>query len=106
MEKLIDGKLYDTDSAELITSTYPNGTQDRGNFRFLKESLYVTENGSYFIAGEGGAKTKYSQPAASGGTTGGEDIRAVTEEEAFQWCQRRGEVDAAREHFPGHFEPA
>jgi hypothetical protein len=106
MEKLIDGKLYSTDNAELITSTYPNGTQDRSNFRFLKESLYVTENGSYFIAGEGGAKTKYSQPAATGGTTGGEDIRAVSEEEAFDWLQRHDEVQTAREHFPQQIEPA
>jgi len=106
MEKLIDGKLYSTDNAQLITSTYPNGTQDRSNFRFLKESLYVTENGAYFIAGEGGPRTKYSQPAATGGTTGGEDIRVLSEDDAFEWCQRHDKVATAREHFPDHFDPA
>jgi len=106
MEKLIDGKLYDTDSAELITSTYPNGTQDRSDFRFLREQLYVTENGFYFVAAKGGAKTKLSQPAATGGTTGGAEIRPLSEQEAFEWCQRRDAIDAAREHFPQHIEPA
>jgi hypothetical protein len=106
MEKLIDGKLYDTEQAELITEVYPNGTRDLSNFRFLREQLYVTESGSYFIAGKGGAKTKYSQTAAGGGTTGGKDIRAVTEKQAFQWCQRHDAVETAREHFPQHIEPA
>jgi len=36
----------------------------------------------------------------------GEDIRALSEQDAFEWCQRRGKVDTAREHFPDHFEPA
>ena len=106
MEKLIDGKLYLTDSAELIAETYPNGTRDRSDFRFLREQLYVTDNGAYFIAAKGGPKTKYSQPAATGGTTGGEEIRALPEQDAFEWCQRHDEVDAAREHFSQHIEPA
>ena len=106
MKKLIDGKLYDTESADLIASVYPNGTQDQSNFHFLRERLYCTESGRYFIAGVGGPKTTYSQPAASGGVTGGEDIRAVTEEQAFAWCERHNAVDVAQEHFADRIEPA
>jgi len=106
MEKLIDGKLYDTDNATLLASAYPNGTQDRSNFHFLWERLYVTENGRYFVAGEGGAKTRYSKPAATGGVKGGEDIRSLSAQEAFEWCQQHDKVEAAREHFTEHIEAA
>ena len=106
MKKLIDGKLYDTDSAELIASVYPNGTQDQSNFRFLRERLYRTASGRWFIAGVGGAKTSYSQPAASGGVTGGEDIRAVTDKQAFAWLERHNCVEEAQDYFADRIEPA
>ena len=106
MKKLIDSKLYDTDSAQLITSVYPNGTRDRSDFQFLKERLFQTKSGRYFIAGEGGPRTSYRQPAPAGGMTGGEDIRAVTEAEAYEWCQEHGAVDAALEHFEDYIEIA
>jgi len=103
MEKLIDGKLYSTDEAERV-ATWRN-VADRSNFNYCREELYRTDSGRWFIYGSGGAKSKYSETTAHG-TEGGEDIRAVTPDEAFQWCQRKNKTEAAREHFPGHFEPA
>ncbi len=103
MEKLIDGKLYSTDEAERV-ATWRN-VPDRSDFNYCREELYRTDSGRWFIYGTGGARSKYSERTHDG-TTGGEDIRAVSEKQAFQWCQKKNQTDAAREHFPGHFEPA
>ena len=104
MQKLIDGKLYDTNEAELIASW--STFQDKRDFNFFEEKLYRTESGAWFLYGSGGASSKYSQPAASGGMTGGEDIRPLSESEVFEWCERRNQVEVALEYFPDMVEPA
>jgi len=107
MEKLIDGKLYSTDEAERI-ATWRNMSFRRENSPgpgHCQEELYRTDNGSWFIYGSGGAKSKYSETTADG-HTGGEDIRTVTEEEALLWCMRRGVAGEARERAPKLFEPS
>ena len=38
--------------------------------------------------------------------TMGEDIRSLTEEEAYQWCQKKDQVEAIEEHFEDYIEPA
>lgn len=105
MEKLIDGKLYDTEQAERI-ATWRNTICKMENSPgpgYCREELYRTDNESWFIYGSGGAKSKYSETTADD-RTGGEDIRAVTEEEALLWCMRRGVAGEARERAPGLFE--
>jgi hypothetical protein len=104
MQKLIDGKLYDTDEAKKIDS-WSNG-RSRSDFRYKKETLCVAEKGNWFLFGEGHAKTRYASTTGDGMRGFGKEIRALLEEEAFQWLQRRNKVKAAREHFPEYFEPA
>jgi hypothetical protein len=103
MKKLIDGKLYDTESAERVALW--RNVLDRTNFRYCREELYLSSGGRWFIYGTGGPKSKYSERTA-GGRSGGEDIRAVSEDEAFQWCQKKDQVGAAQNHFPDRIEPA
>jgi len=103
MEKLIDGKLYDTDDAEKI-ATWRN-MRDCSNFDYMHETLYRTDSGNWFIHGEGHAKTRYA--SNNGDMRGfGEDIRTLSEDEAFQWCQRHNQVDVAKEYFADRIEPA
>jgi len=104
MEKLIDGKLYDTENAERVASWSTGGS--RSDFSYMEEALYRTDNDRWFIYGEGHGKTRYASTTPDGMKGFGEDIRALSEQDAFEWCQRRGKVDTAREHFPDHFEPA
>jgi hypothetical protein len=103
MEKVINGLVYDTDKAEKIAS-YSN-SKSRNDFRFLREELYKTKSGRYFIYGEGGPKTKYSKPV-NGGRSGSHDIRAVSENDAVAWLEKHNKVDVIREEFPDHLEPA
>jgi hypothetical protein len=90
-----NGMVYDTEQSEKITG-YSNGGTTR-DFSHVRETLYKTDNGNYFIHGRGGPKTKYavSQP---NGTSGGHEIKPVTEDEALAWAERRdvepGEVIA------------
>lgn len=104
MQKLISGKLYDTDEAEKITKWYTGGSTS--DFSYCRETLYRTPNGRYFIHGEGHARTKYASTTSDGMKGWGSDIRALSEEEAFDWCQRKNKTDVAQEHFPDYIEKA
>jgi hypothetical protein len=95
MKQVINGKLYDTESAEQLAKYAP--VKDRQDFNFLKEVLYKTEKGSYFIHGQGGPKTKYAKKKGST-TSGSSEIRPLTDEEALSWCEDKqldGEVVAS-----------
>jgi hypothetical protein len=103
MQKLIDGKLYDTDNAELVAGW--SNIKDRSDFNYCREELYRTENGRFFIYGQGGARSKYSETTSSG-HTGGKDIRAVSEDQAFEWLQAKDQVEEALDLFGDRIEDA
>jgi hypothetical protein len=58
MRRSIDGKVYDTNTAEIICdiSEGSNGDLDEVNAR-----LYVTKKGAYFIEGHGGPATRFKK---------------------------------------------
>jgi hypothetical protein len=85
MKKVIDGKLYNIETAECIAD-YDN-SYPRNDFHWLQESLYRTKSERFFIAGEGGAMSKYQRSAGSNSWSGGEEIEALTEQEALTWCE-------------------
>lgn len=85
MKKVIDGLLYDTQTAALI-GEYSSGGSCR-DFHYFEESLYRTPNGAYFVAGSGGPMTGYARSAGQNSWTGGEDIRALSREEALEWAE-------------------
>ena len=98
MKKIIDGKLYNTETATHIVD-WDNGLYCN-DFGWCEESLYVTKKGAYFIHGEGGAMSCWSTPCGSNGTCGGGGIRVLTKAEALQWCEDRDvDGDTIAEHF-------
>ncbi|MDD4818134.1 MAG: hypothetical protein PHI85_09215 [Victivallaceae bacterium] len=99
-KKIIDGKLYNTATATMIAE-YENGFVP-GDFRYLCEELYRTKNGSFFLAGDGGAMTKYSRPCGNNASCGGENIFPLTEVEARKWCE---EFCSAEEYIAAFGEP-
>lgn len=86
MQRVINRKLYDTESAEQI-ARYARNTDQR-DFNYFVETLYKTEDGEYFLHGRGGPNTKYSR-RVNGGTTGSEEITVLDENEALNWCEKR-----------------
>ena len=84
MKEVKHRKTYNTATATKIGDHNAYG---RGDFRYIKESLYVTNKGGFFRAGEGGTMTAYAE-SYDGMTSGGEGIIPIPTEEALAWCER------------------
>lgn len=104
MKQVIDGKVYDSEKAELIHA-WDNDMYD-SDFERMEESLYRTTKGAYFIEGHGGAMTEYSTPTGSNSWTGGSGIRPVSLEEAAEWLENHDGTAALIEHFGQVLEEA
>lgn len=90
MKKVINGKLYNTETAKRLGYTFHG--ESRSDFRYYEETLYKTKSGQYFIHGEGGPMSRYSRAVGQNSWSGGESIRPVSEEAAQAWCEE--ELDA------------
>ncbi len=103
MKKIIDGKRYDTTTAEKIAkwsnNYYPN------DFNYMEETLYRTPKGAWFLHGEGGGLSRYAQ--SYGNSSGwGSDLRVLTPAEARAWLERRDCPDELEEYFGGEIVDA
>lgn len=58
MRKVIKGRVYDTEKAELV---YYFENDIANNLFYVREELYRKRNGEYFLYAEGGAGTKYAE---------------------------------------------
>jgi hypothetical protein len=55
IRKIIDGKVYDTDTALLVHALFHDEGSIGLNFFVERTNLYRTRRGQFFIAGESGA---------------------------------------------------
>lgn len=81
MKAVIQGRLYDTQTATEVAS---HGEGGPGDFRSFFEILYRSPNNTYFLCGKGGPMTRYSQPC-DGGRSGGSAIIPLSDVEARDW---------------------
>lgn len=103
MKKVIDGKVYNTETATKVAE-WDNGIFGN-DFRSCSEELYKTKKGAWFIFGKGGAMSKYSESHGNS-TSGSSTIFTVTEDEAFAWLENYNEMDAIEEYFADRIEEA
>jgi hypothetical protein len=96
MKKIVNGKRYDTKTAEVVTS-YSND-YPTNDFNWYEESLYKTKSGNWFLAGEGGPMSKYSVSCGNS-TSGGSNLIPLTKDEAKEWLEEHNESDALEIHF-------
>jgi hypothetical protein len=91
MKAIINGKRYDTETAELVG----DGCSDagRGDFNYWSARLYKTKKGTFFLAGEGGARSLFAKPCGNNGSQGGSGIVPMDDEAARDWAERH--LDAA-----------
>ena len=99
MKAIIQGWRYDTETATLIGQAGYNGS--RNDFEYWEAGLYVTKKGNYFVAGKGGPMSMFSKPVDSGGATGSEGIKTLSEDEALEWAERNLPIETVEQHFGG-----
>lgn len=83
MEKIIDGKRYDTDKAKWCGEWY-NG--ESGVHRIV-ETLYQKKTGEYFLQGDGEADTKYSKHIGNNQFVGTIKLIPLSDAEAHAWAE-------------------
>lgn len=103
MKKIINGKVYDTRTAELVGSD-ENGAH---GFEWCEETLYRKRTGEFFIHGRGGPLSIYCERDGSL-LVGGEAIKPLTFEEARKWAEESLDADEYVEIFgdPGEGDAA
>lgn len=108
MKAIINGKRYDTSKATLIYETSNcDGQISRNDFRFWEAGLYVTpRSGSYFLAGRGGAMSRFAVSHGQGSWSGGSGIHPLSADDAFAWAQDNMPTDLIEKHFADRIEDA
>ena len=91
MKKIINAKIYDTDTARYV-GWWDNGC-GQGDFDYVSEELYCKRTGEYFLYGEGGARTKYSEMEGSNTWTSGAMIIPLTYDAARKWAEEHLKAD-------------
>jgi len=99
MRKVIEGKLYNTETAEMVATDSYSHYGDRG---YWSQEIYRTKRGNWFLCGEGGAMSKYAQAIGQNEVGGGSAIIPLTEGEALAWLEDHTEdSEAYEEYFTG-----
>ncbi|SDZ00521.1 hypothetical protein SAMN05660462_01515 [Proteiniborus ethanoligenes] len=103
MKKIINRKVYNTETAELL-GKYWNGLGN-DDFNYLHEELYITKKGSMFLCYSGGALSKYGESGYGCGW-GTEGIIPLEPEEAYEWLEKNDCHEAIEKYFADKLEEA
>jgi len=103
MKQIIDGKIYNTDTAEFVCDT--SNSLGRSDFAHERSALYVTKKGAFFVAGRGGPMTRFKRDVGDGWSDG-DGIIVLTKAEALAECERHGDSADIEEHFADMIEEA
>ena len=95
MNKIINGKRYDTKTATL-KGKFSCGS--KSSFHYWEENLYQKKTGEWFLYGVGSALSKYSD-CSDGRSWGIEKIMPYTEDEAKEWAEKYMLADKYEELF-------
>jgi hypothetical protein len=90
VKKIIQGKKYDTETAEFLgvdSHLAPN------DLNYWREELYRKKTGEFFLYGDGGANSKYSKSVGANQWMGSEAIIPYTEAEAKHWAENHLSVE-------------
>lgn len=103
MKQIIGKKVYDTEKATLLAE-YWNGLST-GDFCYVRERLYITDNGNFFMHGDGGPMSIYSERIGRN-TTGISKIIPYDKDEAYEWLEEQNEYQIIELYFNDDIEEA
>lgn len=96
MNKIINGKRYDTETAKALAfDSYSNPS----DFNYWSETLYQKRTGEFFLHGEGGAMSKYAESAGQNEWSGGEEIIPLSVDSAQEWAEEHLSADEYEDIF-------
>jgi len=96
MKKIIEGKAYDTDTAEEIVYHCYSHLKD---FNYIEETLYRTKKGNFFLVGRGGAMTRYARAVSKGCWCSGTGWEILSTGEALAFCESHGNAEIIEKYF-------
>ena len=91
MKKIINGKSYDTETAKKVG--YWSNNRSFRDFNWVEETLYRKKTGEYFLFGEGGPMSRYSERIGNNGWGAGSCIMPLTFAEATEWAEEHLDGD-------------
>lgn len=91
MKKIINGKMYCTESAKLVGTYY--SSYARNDFHYFEEKLYQKRTGEFFLYGLGNAASKYSKSCGMNEWCGSEKIIPLSYEAAQKWAEEKLDAD-------------
>ncbi|WP_400244970.1 hypothetical protein AB3U99_01210 [Niallia sp. JL1B1071] len=103
MIKIIDGKRYNTDTAEEICD-WTNGKF--GKFEYREKTMFRTKKGNWFIYHYGGPMTDMAISAGMNSWSSSEDIEPVTEKQALDFLEKYNGYKAIEKYFPNQLQDA
>lgn len=95
MKRIIDGKRYDTTTAEEVGFAKHGSRRD---FEYYEETLYCKRTGEYFLYGYGHGASRYAKQVC-GDWGPGEDIAPMTYEQARGWAEKNLDADCYEREF-------
>lgn len=96
MKKIINGKKYDTNTAEKVFGWHYGRP---GDHDYVHEELYRKKNGDFFLFGEGGANSEYGVWVDNSHLTDSCNIVPLSVEEAKKWAEKHISAEKYEEIF-------
>jgi hypothetical protein len=91
MKKIINGAKYDTETAKQL-GNWSNSSNSR-DLNYCEETLHRTKSGKYFLHGQGGPQSKYSESLGDNHWGYGHEIIPMTREAAQAWAEKHLDAD-------------
>lgn len=91
MKKIINGKRYDTDTAEFIGKW--ENIYNSADLQYECEELYRKKTGEFFMYGEGGPASSFAVQTGTTSWSGSCKITPITEDEAKKWVEENLDGD-------------
>lgn len=105
MKRIINGRRYNTEAKGTREIARRAADCYVTDLRWWEETLYRTLHGSWFLAGEGNAMTRWATSCVDG-TGPGKGIKPLSAREAREWLENARDTEALEQYFADAIQDA